>query len=259
MKIATWNVNSIRARMERLRPWIEANAPDVLLLQETKITDDLFPRDELAALGYHAACTGQRTYNGVAILSRLPLEGCCPGFRDGGDDGEARLIEGTVQATFGRVRLICAYVPNGKVVGSESWDKKLAWLSRLRRFLDERCSRDELLLLGGDMNVAPEPRDVHDPGAWEGSVLYHPHARAALAAVTEWGLVDAFRARHPEPGFYSWWDYRMLAFPKGMGLRIDHVFVTPCLAEHLEDTVIDRDARKGKQPSDHAPVIATFR
>ncbi len=251
MKVATWNVNSIRARLERVVPWLEAVRPDVLLMQESKVTDEQFPREAIEALGYQLATHGQRTYNGVAVLARAPIEVLSRGYADGGDDSEARFLD----ARVGGVRFLCAYVPNGKEIGSPHWEKKLAWLDRLRGYLEARCTTAEPIVLGGDLNVAPEAADVANPDAWASSVLFHPEAREALARVTRWGLVDAFRLRHPEPGLYSWWDYRMLAFPKNDGLRIDHLLVTPPVVPRVREASIDRNARKGKQPSDHAPVL----
>ena len=169
-----------------------------------------------------------------------------------GDDAAARLIA----ARLGALRVASVYVPNGAEVGSDKWAYKLEWLRRLRAWLDRCCARDELLAVCGDFNVAPEPRDVRDPAAWQASVLFHPEARAALADVCAWGLVDGFRIHNQDPGFYSWWDYRMLAFPKNQGLRIDHVLLSRPLAERCRAATIDRNERKGKQPSDHAPVLA---
>ncbi len=254
MKLSTWNVNSIRARRERLLRWLGTHQPDVLCLQELKVTHDEFPWDDLRAAGYHAAVHGQRGYNGVAILSRSEPQDVVRGLDDGVDDPSARLIAARVQG----VVVVCVYVPNGGELHSDKWAYKLDWLARLRAWLARHQRPDRPLALCGDLNVAPEARDVHDPVAWEGTVLYHPQARAALRGVTDWGLVDAFRLKRPEAGLYSWWDYRMLAFPKNVGLRIDHVFVTAPLAERCASASIDRDERKGKQPSDHAPVSVEF-
>ena len=251
MKLATWNVNSIRAREERLVRWLGANRPDVLCLQELKVTDDAFPLLPLQALGYHAAVHGQKTYNGVAILSRAEPSEVERGFGDGGDDSQARLVSARVDG----LRVVSAYVPNGAEVGSDKWAYKLEWLRRLRAWLDRRFRPGDALALCGDFNVAPEPRDVCDPAAWEASVLFHPEARRALESVRQWGFVDAFRLHHEAAGFYSWWDYRMLAFPKNQGLRIDHVFLSGPAAATCRAALIDRNERKGKQPSDHAPVI----
>ena len=251
MKLATWNVNSIRAREERLHRWLGAHQPDVLCLQELKVTDDAFPRLPLQTLGYHAAVHGQKTYNGVAVLSRVEPLAVERGFGDGGDDTQARLVT----ALVGGVHVVSAYVPNGQEVGSDKWAYKVDWMSRLRSWLDRRFAKSDLVALGGDFNVAPEARDVCNPVKWEPSVLFHPEARAALENVRAWGLVDAFRLHNQAPGFYTWWDYRMLAFPKGRGLRIDHVLLSEPLAAKCASARIDRDERKGNQPSDHAPVV----
>jgi exodeoxyribonuclease-3 len=254
VRIATWNVNSIRARQERLLAWLARRAPDVVCLQELKVEEEQFPFDALRGAGYHAAVAGQRTYNGVAILAREEPQDVVPGMGDDVDDPQARLIEATVSG----VRVISAYVPNGGEVGSDKWAYKLDWLGRLTACLARRHRPDEPLALCGDLNAAPEARDVHDPDLWEGTVLYHPDVRAAFARVREWGLVDALRIHHPEGGLYSWWDYRMLAFPKNHGLRIDHMLISEPLRARCTDCRIDREERKGKQPSDHAPVVADF-
>ncbi len=252
MRIATWNVNSIRAREERLMRWLEAHQPDILCLQELKVADEAFPLIALRAEGYHAGVHGQKTYNGVAILSRAEPAELERGFGD--EDEQARLVS----ARIGRIRVLSLYAPNGGEVGSEKWLYKIEWLRRLRAHLDRRFQANDELVLCGDFNVAPEPRDVADPRAWEASVLFHPQARAALQQVCGFGLVDTFRLHHAEGGLYSWWDYRMLAFPKNQGLRIDHIFATEPLARRCTGASIDRNERKGKQPSDHAPVIAEF-
>ena len=252
MKIATWNVNSIRARHDRVLRWLERHQPDVLCLQELKVREADFPRLTIEAAGYKAAVLGQKTYNGVAILARQPLEDVRLGL--GEDDPQARLVS----ARVGGVRVLSAYFPNGRTVGSESYSYKLEWMSRLRSELDTSYDPDEPLALCGDFNVAPAPRDVHDPAAWEASVLFHPTVREALESIRSWGFVDSYRQHHADEGLFSWWDYRMLGFPKNRGLRIDHIFVTRSLAERCRDASIDREERKGKQPSDHAPVIASF-
>jgi exodeoxyribonuclease III len=251
MKLATWNVNSVRAREERLLRWLGAHQPDVLCLQELKVTEESFPLLAIRSLGYHAAVHGQKTYNGVAVLSRSEPEAVERGFGDGGDDSHARLVATRV----GDVHVVSAYVPNGQEVGSEKWAHKLDWLGRLRAWLDRRFARTDLVALCGDFNVAPEARDVHDPAEWERSVLFHPEARAALEHVRAWGLVDALRLHHEAPGLYTWWDYRMLAFPRNRGLRIDHVLLSQPLAARCRSATIDRNERKGKLPSDHAPVV----
>ena len=254
MKIATWNVNSIRARQERLLRWLEKHEPDALCLQELKVEDADFPFEALREAGWQAAAHGQRTYNGVAILAREEPQDVRRGLDDEVDDLQARLIS----ARVGGLRVLSAYVPNGGEVGSDKWDYKLAWLKRLRRHLEKSFDPGEPLALCGDFNVAPEARDVCDPAAWEPTVLYHPQARAALAEVASWGLQDAFRLHHQEGGLYSWWDYRRLAFPKNRGLRIDHILVSRALASRCRACTIDRGERKGEKPSDHVPVVATL-
>lgn len=251
MKIATWNVNSIRARLPRLLDWLGRTAPDVVCLQELKVAEDEFPFFEIEALGYRAVVLGQRTYNGVAILARQEPTDVRLGMADGVADDQSRLIA----ATIGGVRVLSAYFPNGQMVGSDKWTYKLEWIGRLRAHLAAAYTTAQPLALCGDFNVAPDDRDVAWPEVWGGSVLCHPEARAALADLATWGLVDAIRLHHEGPGPYSWWDYRMLAFPKGNGLRIDHLFVTRSLAERCLASWVDRNERKGKLPSDHAPVV----
>lgn len=256
MRIATWNVNSVKAREERLEAWLSEHRPDALCLQELKTTDEAFPSETVSGAGFRAAVYGQRTYNGVALLSPHEVEGVTRGF-DGGDDDEARLIRGTIQG----VHVLSAYFPNGRTVGSEAFAYKLDWMARLRDHLDRHLDPAEPVVLAGDFNVAPDALDVAEPEEWSASVLCAPEAREALAHVKAWGFVDVFRKHHPDGGVYSWWDYRRLAFPRNDGLRIDHVFATPVLAEHSTGAFIDRNQRKGKRddkPSDHAPVVVDF-
>jgi exodeoxyribonuclease-3 len=254
VKVATWNVNSIRVRLPRLLAWLEAQRPDVICLQEIKVATEAFPVEALAGAGYHAVVNGQRTYHGVAILSREPASEAVFGLGDGGDDSQARLAG----ARIGGLRVLSAYVPNGGEVGSDKFAYKLEWLARLRAHLETHASPQEPLLLCGDLNVAPDDRDVAHPEAWKDTVLCHSDARAALRRVLDWGLIDTFRQQHAEGGFYSWWDYRQLGFPRNDGLRIDHILATAPLAKRCTGASIDRAERKGKQPSDHAPVIAIF-
>jgi exodeoxyribonuclease-3 len=254
MKIATWNVNSIRARMERLCAWLAAQAPDVLCLQETKVEDNVFPALELESLGYHAAAYGQKTYNGVAVLARQPFDDIVRGFGDGIEDAQARFLVVRV----GKLRVGSLYVPNGQAVGTDKFRYKLAWLERWRAWLATHADVSQPLVFCGDINVAPEDRDVHDPEAWRDQVMCHPDERAALAEVRRWGLVDVFRQLNPDASQYTWWDYRQLSFPKNRGLRIDHILCTQGMAAGCRSVVIDRDARKGQAPSDHAPVVAEF-
>jgi exodeoxyribonuclease III len=252
LTVATYNVNSIRARLERVLAWLGRAACDVVCLQELKVADDEFPREAFEAAGWHCAVHGQRTYNGVAILSRSALTAVTAGLGDGVADPEARLLV----AHAAGVRIASVYVPNGQTVGSAKWAYKLAWMGRLRAWLERSASPDEPLVLAGDFNVAPEDRDVARPDEWRDSVLCHAEARAALRAIADWGLVDTVRLHHHGDGPYTWWDYRMLGFPKNNGLRIDHVLVTEPLGRRCRNAYVVRDERKGKQPSDHAPVVA---
>lgn len=254
MKIATWNVNSIRARFDRLIAWLGREQPDAVCLQELKVADAAFPRAQLEAAGWHAAVLGQKTYNGVGILARTPPEDVRVGMADGGNDSEARLISARVNG----VRLISAYVPNGKYVGSDTWPYKLEWLKRLRAYLDHSCDKAEDLALCGDFNIAPEARDVARPDEWRGSVLFHEELSGRLGELIDWGLVDTIRLHHTGEGPYTWWDYRMLGFPRNNGLRIDHILASAGLAKRCREAYVVRDERKGKLPSDHAPVVAVF-
>lgn len=256
MRVATWNVNSIRARLERVTAWLAEHRPDVLCMQETKIEDDAFPHAVFAELGYQTVTHGQRSWNGVAILSRTPLTDVTKGFDDGDDDPQARLIA----ATTGGVRVVSAYFPNGETVGSDKYAFKLAWMARLGAWLRRVVAAQPRLALCGDFNVAPADLDVHEPARWIDTVLFTPEVRVALETVRrEGGLTDVVRRLNPDAPCLSWWDYRMLAFPKGRGLRIDHIFVTPALDALAVAAGVDRNARKGKQPSDHAPVWVELR
>jgi len=254
LKIASWNVNSIRSRQERVEQWLAQQAPDVLCVQETKVTDDAFPAAPFRALGYEPVIHGQKTYNGVAILSRAPVTEVRRGF----DDSEAEAGARLVAARCGPVWVYSAYVPNGQVVGSEQWGVKLRWLARLRATLERHHKPTDAVVVCGDFNVAPEARDVHDPEFWKTQVLFHPQAREALHHLCEFGLVDTFRLHSEAHGAYSWWDYRALGFPRNLGLRIDLVLASNGLAGRCTAAAIDREARKGPLPSDHAPVLAEF-
>ncbi len=266
MKIATWNVNSVRARHDRLLAWLAHHQPDVLCLQELKTTDDAFAElfagedgapDQFTELGYHAVTHGQKTYSGVAILTRTPPANVARGFDDGVDDPQARLIAADVDG----LRIVNVYVPNGQAVGSEKWDYKLAWLTRLGQWLARSADPAQPMIVCGDFNIAPRDCDLADPDEWADSVLCHPLARAALAELLEWGLVDIFADKHPAGGVYSWWDYRRLAFKRHDGIRLDLLLVTEPLATKCAAIEVDRDQRRGTKddkPSDHAPVIATL-
>jgi exodeoxyribonuclease-3 len=255
MLLASWNVNSIRAREERLLRFLERRHPDVLCLQEVKVEEEAFPGEKLKAAGYHSAVWGQRTYNGVALLARTEPTEVEKGIDDEVDDLQARLIS----ARVGRLRVVSAYAPNGGEVGTDKWAYKLEWLKRLRTFLARRFDPREPLVLCGDFNVAPEARDVSDPEGWERSVLFHPEARAALREIMAFGLEDTLRLHTQEAGLYSWWDYRRLAFPRNQGLRLDLILATQVVAQACTSASIDRNERKGKQASDHVPVLAELR
>jgi len=254
--VATWNVNSIKARHDRLLAFLARHSPDVVCLQETKVQDEAFPAESLRAAGYTFAHLGQRAYNGVAILCRGPhvLEDVATGLDDGVVEDQSRLIA----ATVGGVRFVSAYWPNGGAHGTDKFTYKLEWIARLREHLARKYAPDRPLALCGDFNVAPDDADVARPDQWRSSVLTHDDARAALEMVRAWGFVDVFRKHNPDGHVYTWWDYRMLSFPKGDGLRIDHVFATAPLAGRSRAASVDRNERKGKLPSDHAPVLVTF-
>jgi exodeoxyribonuclease-3 len=254
VRIATWNVNSIRSRVERVMAWTERERPDVLCLQEIKTTDDGFPLEPFAELGYRAEVFGQKTYNGVAILSLKPITRVVRNLPDDEPEAPRRLIACTV----GRVRIVNVYVPNGQSPESDKFVYKMDWLKRLRKFLEETADPGDPLVLLGDFNIAPEERDVRYPDLWRGHIHFHPKEHAALARITSWGLHDLLRKHHEEGGLYSWWDYRQLAFQKNNGLRIDLILGTAPMLKRCKDVAIHRDERKGESPSDHVPVVAEF-
>jgi exodeoxyribonuclease-3 len=264
MRIATWNVNSLKARLEKVTWWLERARPDVLLMQETKLADADAPAEALAAAGYGLAHHGEGRWNGVAIASRVGITGVVTNFGeplrpaatpDIADDeplAEARMMS----AECGGVRVISAYAPNGRVVGSPFYQAKLVWFDRLARWLAERCDPGAPLVLGGDLNVAPADVDVWDPAACHGGTHVSEPERQAFARLCAWGLVDAYRLHHRMPGRYTWWDYRAGHFHKNFGMRIDHLLVSAPLAARTVAAEIDREARKGKPiPSDHAPLL----
>ena len=253
LRLATWNVNSLAVRLPQLLDWLNANPVDAIVLQETKLTDDKFPHAELAAAGYAAQWFGQKTYNGVALLSRAPATGIVrniPGFAD----EQARVIAGSV----GDVRIIGAYFPNGQAPGSEKFEYKMQWLRALRDWVREELAAHPRLLLMGDYNIAPEDRDVHDPVAWAGQIHCTPEERSHFQALLGLGLYDAFRLFEQPPKSWSWWDYRNLAFRRNQGLRIDHILVSEALRPAVTACAIDKLPRKNERPSDHAPVVVTL-
>jgi len=270
MRIATWNVNSLKARQEAVERWLERAAPDVLLLQETKLADEAAPHLLFRSAGYELLHHGEGRWNGVAIASRVGMEEPVTNFGDGPvRDSRAGAALGVEEEDFnpfdearmlsavcGGVRFITLYAPNGRVVGSPFYEGKLKWFARVRRWLDETCSPEQPLVLGGDLNATPADEDVWDPDAVHGGTHVSPRERAALASLREWGLVDGYRLRQPEGGRFSWWDYRAGCFHKNEGMRIDLLYVTAGLAERVVWAEIDRQARKGPPiPSDHAPVV----
>ena len=272
MRIATWNVNSLKARMERVEEWLADKTPDVLLMQETKLADEAAPAMPFSMAGYDLLHHGEGRWNGVAIASRVGIEGVVANFGDGpvrrspGADAMAEALEAEaseasadearmVSAVCGGIRVVSIYAPNGRALDTPFYRAKLAWFDRLARWLRETQDPAEPLVIGGDFNVAPEDADVYDMADFAGATHVSPPERKAMATLREWGLVDAYRLHHPEPGKFSWWDYRAGNFHKGLGMRIDHLYVTRSVAERCVGAEIDRDARKGKLPSDHAPVF----
>ncbi len=258
MRIATWNVNSLKVRLPQLLAWLQVQPIDIVCLQETKLTDGNFPVAALDEAGYHSLFAGQKTYNGVAILLRKERLGNdaqdiatdIPGL----DDPQKRLIA----VTAGGIRVVCAYFPNGQSVGSDKYAYKMQWIAALTQWLRGELAIHSRLALAGDFNIAPEARDVHDPAQWDGQVLFSEPERAAFRGLLELGLCDAFRLFDQPDRSYTWWDYRNLAFRRKMGLRIDHILLSGALAAECAASTIDIAPRRNEQPSDHAPVIATI-
>lgn len=253
MKLASWNVNSLKVRLPHLSDWLVQARPDALCVQETKSEDAKFPRAEIEALGYQVAFSGQKTYNGVALLAKAPLQDVVAGI-PGFADEQKRVLAATVAGT----RVVCVYCPNGQAVGSEKYDYKLRWFAALKDYLAAELARNPRLAVAGDFNVAPEDRDVHDPKAWEGQVHVSEPERAAWRALLALGLEDSFRLFEQPERIYSWWDYRMMGFRRNAGLRIDHILLSATLAARCTASTVDKAPRKLERPSDHAPVIAEF-
>ena len=256
MRIATWNVNSLNARLPRVEAWLEECQPDILCMQETKLADSAFPALTFSGLGYDGVHHGEGRWNGVAILSRVGLEAPAFGFAPDDDimGDEARIVS----ATCGGIRVATVYVPNGRSLDHEQYQFKLDWLARLRDHLADACEPTAPVLVCGDFNIAPDDRDVWDPNAVHGATHVSEPERAALADLESWGLVDVFRRHYDDSGLYSWWDYRAGNFHKHLGMRIDLMLASKPLAERSQWALIDRNARKGQQPSDHAPLIVEF-
>jgi exodeoxyribonuclease-3 len=259
MRIASWNINSLRRRQDQLFAWLEATKPDIVCLQETKCPDDQFPVLALQAAGYHSIYHGEKSYNGVAIISKSEPRDVQASLCDEVIDPQARVIS----ATIAGIRVYSLYAPNGQAVGSAAYEYKLTWYARLRDCLAREFhaadrSQEIDLAVCGDFNVAPEDVDVHDPALWRGAIMCSDAERAAFASLCSIGLIDTLRLHHREPGMFTWWDYRMLAFQKNRGLRIDAVLASQSLAKRCTASGIDRDMRKGREPSDHAPIWAEF-
>ena len=250
MKLATWNVNSLNVRLEQVLDWLASSQADVLCLQETKQEDSKFPYIALQEAGYYACHAGQKTYNGVAILSRSPLQAVevgMPLFVD----TQQRLIAATTQG----IRVVCVYIPNGQALGSEKYSYKLSWLTALQTYLANSLSIHHQLLVLGDYNIAPEDRDCHDPSAWEGQVLVSAPEREAFSTLLDLGLHDAFRLLNQEERQFSWWDYRMQGFRRNLGMRIDHILLSDALKSACSKVYIDKSPRRASRPSDHTPVV----
>ena len=254
MKIATWNVNSLKVRLPQVTEWLQSAQPDVLVLQEIKQLTETFPVDAFADLGYQAMASGQKTYNGVATVSRTPMHDAITDI-PGLDDPQRRVLATTIDG----VRVINLYVPNGQSVGSDKYAYKLGWLAALRTWLADELAQHERLVVLGDFNIAPDDRDVHDPAKWADDVLCSPAERAALGELTALGLVDVFRQFEQADATFSWWDYRAAGFRRNAGLRIDLILASSTFAQLCEASYVDREPRGWERPSDHTPVVAEFR
>lgn len=254
MKIASWNVNSLNVRLEQLVQWCDSAQPDVLGLQETKTTDDKFPAEVLDELGYHVVFSGQKTYNGVALISREPPQNVVTDPPEV-PDHPRRIIA----ATYGDVRVVDLYVVNGKAVGTDKYEYKLDWLSRIGEFVQRELEAHPKMVVIGDFNIAPDDRDVHDPAGWHEKILCSTPERNALKVLTDMGFEDTFRLHNQADGQFSWWDYRGGGFQKNLGLRIDLVLASAAMASQCTDASIDLEPRRWERPSDHTPVMATFK
>jgi exodeoxyribonuclease-3 len=254
VKIATWNVNSVRARLDTVVGWLKEAEPDVACFQEIKTTDDQFPREAFEALGYNCAVHGQKSYNGVAILSKRPLEDVTPRLPGDDADDHARYIEAIVPGKNGTVRVGSIYAPNGNPIGTDKFTYKLGWHKRLAEHADALLKLEEPVSLMGDYNIIPEPHDVYDPKAWVNDALFQPESRAALRQIEYLGYTDAYRACHNEPNQYTFWDYQAGAWQRNKGIRIDHIMLSPTAADRLKACEIEKKVRDWDKPSDHVPV-----
>lgn len=256
MRIATWNVNSIRQRLDSLQAWLKERAPDIVCLQEIKCQDDAFPREPLEALGYNVAVHGQKTFNGVALLSKLPFDEVAPGLIGDEADVQARFLEALVSTKTGVVRVVSLYLPNGNPAPGDKYDYKLRWMDRLHAFAADRLKLEEPLVLAGDYNVIPQPVDAKRPEVWVNDALFLPQTRERFRALTNLGFTDAIRAVTDDSGVYSFWDYQAGAWQKNEGIRIDHLLLSSQAADKLTDAGIDKHVRSWDKPSDHVPVWA---
>jgi exodeoxyribonuclease-3 len=254
MRIATWNVNSVKQRIENLSAWLKERQPDIVCLQETKCQDDGFPREPLEALGYNVAIHGQKTFNGVAILSKLAFDEVTPRLPGDPEDDHARFLEAVVSTPSGALRVASIYLPNGNPTPTPKYDYKIKWMNRLSDYSRERLKLEEPLVLAGDYNVIPADPDVHNPELWRNDALFLPQTRARWRALTHLGLTDAVRATTDDPGLYTFWDYQAGAWQKNNGIRIDHLLLSPQAADRLVTAGIDKHVRAWERPSDHVPV-----
>lgn len=257
MKIATWNINGVRARIDTALAWVKDAAPDIVLMQEIKCEDGAFPAEAFSDLGYNVATHGQKGFNGVAILSKLPLEDVSRGL-PGADNAQSRFIEAIVSAGGRALKVVSIYAPNGNPAGSDRFDAKLAWMEKLDEYARTRLAAEETFLIGGDYNVIPEPIDAEFPDNWRRDALFQPETRAAYRRLVNLGLTDAFRACEAGGGHYTFWDYQAGAWQKNNGIRIDHFLLSPHAADLLADAAIDKRPRGWEKPSDHVPVIVTL-
>ena len=258
MDIATFNINGVKARLQTVLKWLDEAQPDIACLQEIKSIDENFPGEEFERLGYNVATHGQKGFNGVALLSKKPFDEINRRLPGDDEDEQARFIEGVMSTDNGVVRVVSLYLPNGNPVDSPKYPYKLAWMDRLQRWAAQRLALEEPLILAGDYNVIPTPRDCHNPEAWAGDALFRPETNAAFNSLANLGLTDAFRAVNDEDGCYSFWDYQAGAWPQNHGIRIDHLMLSPEATDWLRGCRIDRHTRDWEKPSDHVPVVATF-
>jgi exodeoxyribonuclease-3 len=258
MRIATWNVNSVKQRIDNLTAWLAERTPDIVCLQETKTVDEAFPRQAIEALGYNIAVHGQKTFNGVAILSKLKFDEVTPRLPGDSADDHARFIEATISTAQGALRVASIYLPNGNPPDTEKYTYKINWMDRLSKYAHERLQLEEPLVMAGDDNVIPTADDVHNPAAWTKDALFLPQTRAKFRALTHLGLTDAIRAVSDDKGLYTFWDYQAGAWQKNWGIRIDHLLLSPQAADRLTAAGIDKHVRSWERPSDHVPVYADF-